>query len=223
VLRPAVSGDALIVDLGAPHRCLSSAVLGGGLGAVRTWLNVQVPKDYARTDPAEHLMEVVRGRALPGPVVGMLTAARIEDRATAEHGAARVVATVGVRDPLAAAGALPQTTPAVGTINVLAVLDAPLADAALVGAVATATEAKAQALAAAGLRASNAPTLATGTATDALCVACPPGTGTGSEVAFAGPATPAGHDLARAVYAAVLAGTASYRAWRAANDGGAAP
>ncbi|MEX0659935.1 MAG: adenosylcobinamide amidohydrolase [Egibacteraceae bacterium] len=46
-------------------RCLSSAVLGGGLGDIRTWLNVQVPPAYARTDPAAHLQQVADRRGDP--------------------------------------------------------------------------------------------------------------------------------------------------------------
>jgi adenosylcobinamide hydrolase len=73
-----------------------------------------------------------------------------------------------------------------------------------VGALQTAVEAKAQALAAAGVAAANAPGYATGTATDAICVACPPG----ERVPFAGPVTRVGADLARAVLEAVRSGAA---------------
>jgi adenosylcobinamide amidohydrolase len=71
----------------------------------------------------------------------------------------------------------------------------------------TAVEAKAQALATARVPAANAAGFATGTATDALCVACPPG----ATVPFAGPATRVGGDLARAVFEAVLAGALADR------------
>jgi adenosylcobinamide amidohydrolase len=83
-----------------------------------------------------------------------------------------------------------------GTINILVVLPERLADAALVNAVATATEAKVQALRDLGLH-------ATGTATDAVCVACPD---EGRAGAFGGPRSVWGARLARAVHAAVLTG-----------------
>jgi adenosylcobinamide amidohydrolase len=217
-LRPVLRGEVLVVDLGAVHRCASSAVLGGGLGEVRTWLNAQVHRDYARTDPAEHLRELSRGLGAAEPVVGMLTAALVRDHAVAEHGGALAVATVGLGDPTAAAGDSAVAAPMVGTINVLVRLDRPLTDAALVGAISTATEAKAQALAEAGVRATNGPGHATGTPTDSLCVACPTGTFGGVPAEpFAGPATVVGGDLARAVRDAVLAGTGSYRSWRRAH------
>lgn len=194
------AGPALVADLGVPLRCLSSAVLGGGLARVRSWLCLQVEADYARTDPEAHLAAAAAG--LPGPVVGMLTAADVARYRDARSGGARALATVGVGHPLAAAGRRPHGLPAAGTINLLVVAGEPLDDAGLVNGLATVVEAKAQALADAGVRARNAAGLATGTATDAVCLASPPGAGG----RFAGPATRVGSDLARAVHAAVRDG-----------------
>lgn len=204
-MTPELRGNGLVVNLGRMHRCLSSAVLGGGLTRARTWLNLQVPPDYARTDPAQHLHEEAAG--LRAPVVGMLTAAPVARFQSAAFGEARSIATVGARHALAAAGTRPRLAPRVGTINVLVVVNAPLSDAALVGAVQTAVEAKAQALADARVEAVNADGFATGTATDSICVACLPG----ARVAFAGPATRVGSDIARAVHDAVLAGALAER------------
>lgn len=85
-----------------------------------------------------------------------------------------------------------------GTINIIVALPVALTDAALVNAVATATEAKVQALLDAGYHCS-------GTPTDAVCVAartpCP-----GQDPhAFAGPRSLWGARLARAVHSAVRA------------------
>lgn len=204
----------LVVDLGTVHRCLSSAVLGGGLGWVRTWLNLQVPPDYGRADPDVHLRASSAG--LVGPVVGMMTAAPVTRFSESAAGEARAVATVGVTHAMAAATTRPRPAPTVvsagrrsceggppvGTINLMVVAGVALSDGGLANALQTAVEAKAQALAAAGIRASNAGGFATGTATDSICIACPPG---GREP-FAGPATRIGGELAMAVYEAVLAG-----------------
>ncbi len=207
---------ALVATLPAPRRCLSSAVLGGGLVTARHWLNLQVPRDYARTDPAAHLAEVARARGLdPAEVVGMLTAADVRAAVDRAHGPARAVATVGIGQPLAAAGRRPRAVAPVGTINVLVHVGVPLDDGALVAAVQTATEAKAQALADAGVGALNHPGPATGTATDAVCIAAPPGGG----VPFAGPATPVGAAIARAVHGAVLSGARVHRRRRVAASG----
>jgi adenosylcobinamide hydrolase len=199
---------ALLARLPVAHRCLSSAVLGGGLTSARHWLNLQVPHDYARTDPEAHLIEVARASALdPTEVIGMLTAADVRAGVRRDRGPASAVATVGIGQPLAAAGRRPRPLPRVGTINVFVVVRQPLSDAALVAAVQTATEAKAQALADAGVRALNHHGPATGTATDAICVATPPG----AEVAFAGPATAIGAAIAHAVHGAVLSGARIHR------------
>ena len=88
----------------------------------------------------------------------------------------------------------------------------PLRDAAYVNAVMTATEAKSQAVLEAGFG-------ATGTASDALCVAAPgaaaPGAaaaGAGEPEDFAGPRSLWGARIARAVHSAVHAGAVRYRA-----------
>jgi adenosylcobinamide amidohydrolase len=201
-VRVTLAGPELAVDLGGERRALSSAVLGGGIACARTWLNVSVAADYARTDPAADLAERAARLALPGPVIGMLTAADVRDFQRGRRGVATAFATVGVGHALAAAGTRPRAVPRVGTINLLVVVDVPLDDAALAGAAQTAVEAKAQALAAAGVPAANAGVPATGTATDAFCVAALPGGG----VPFAGPATRCGSDIAHAVFAAVHAG-----------------
>jgi adenosylcobinamide amidohydrolase len=213
-------GGALLVTLPAPHRCVSSAVLGGGLTTARHWLNLQVPRDYACTDPAEHLAAEARAAGLdPGEVVGMLTAADVGAGVRRARGPACAVATVGIGQPLAAAGRRPRAVRAVGTINLLVRVAAPLDDAALIAAVQTACEAKAQALADAGVRALNHAGAATGTATDALCVAVPPGGG----VPFAGPATAVGAAIAQAVHGAVLAGARAYGHAEATPAGRADP
>ena len=203
-MEPVLAGDLLWVDLGSEHRCLASTVLGGGLGAVRTWVNLQIPPDYARTDPGAHLEELTAG--FPGPVVGMLTAAPVDRFQDVTVGTARAFATVGLGHPIAAAGRRVVAGPREGTINLLVVIDAALTDAGLVGALQTAVEAKVQALADAGIEATNHAGLATGTASDAVAVACVPG----AFVDFAGPATRAGSELARAVHRAVHAGC---KAW----------
>ena len=210
-MRAELREGILVVELDAPYRCLSSAVFGGGLGEMRSWLNAQVPSDYARTDPETHLAELVRELGLPRPTVGMMTAALIEDHVDVARGTARVVATVGLRDPHTAvsSGRDPGGGHLPGTINLLILLQAPLTDAALVGAASTAVEAKVQALATAGVKAGSV--TATGTATDSICVACPTGS-SGSRVHFAGPATRVGSDLARAVHDAVVLGAERYAA-----------
>lgn len=199
-----MSSSALVVEFGAERRTLSSALLGGGLrDGATAWLNLGVEHGYARMDPVAHLEETVAAHGLTrAATIGMMTAADVDLAEDRSHGCARAVATVGIGHALAAAGRRPRRVAAVGTINLLVIVDEPLDDAALVAAVQTATEAKTQALADARIGAINHDGFATGTATDSICVAALPGGG----VPFAGPATPVGASIARAVHGAILAG-----------------
>ena len=184
-----------------PFRCASSAALGGGL-ADRSWVfNAEVTFHYAHGDPAAHLAAIAAELELPaGAGTGLMTAAPVLDVVVATDGGAGCAATVGVSTPTWAAapdGERGRWAP--GTINLVCTIPAPLADAALLNAVMTATEAKAQALAEAGIP-------GTGTASDAVVVCCPPG---GTEP-YGGPRSVWGAPLARAVHQAVAAGTARF-------------
>ena len=193
-----------------PVLAIASSPLGGGIGQ-RGWIiNATVPSAYSRLDPAAHLAELARGLDLHGPGVGLLTAVDVREAVTAADGGVEVTATVGLGHPTWAAapdGHLRHHVPGAGTINIVAWLPAPLTASALVNAVSTATEAKVQALIDCGVG-------ATGTATDAICLACPPpagfdatsGGGFEDGEAYGGPRSIWGARLARAVHATVVAG-----------------
>ncbi|MDT9686326.1 adenosylcobinamide amidohydrolase [Streptomyces sp. TRM76323] len=189
---------ALLWRAGPGWRMISSTVLGGGIGE-RAWvLNAQVSHGYRRTDPDRHLARLARDAGARGPGVGLMTAADVSGHARACDGGVGAVATagLGVRGWAAspAPGAAVPAGP--GTVNIVVALPVALTDAALVNAVATATEAKVQALLDAGYDCS-------GTPTDAVCVAARTAR-PGEEVhAFAGPRSLWGARLARAVHAAV--------------------
>ncbi|MEU1232412.1 adenosylcobinamide amidohydrolase [Streptomyces sp. NPDC005828] len=190
-------------------RMVSSAVLGGGIGERRWVVNAQVPPGYARLDPVAHLRDLASGAGLEGEGVGLMTAASVADRRHAADGGAEALVTagIGVRGWAAAPGAGGIAAPRPGTINIIVSLPVPLTDAALVNAVATATEAKVQALVELGADAS-------GTPTDAVCVAAPTGTAGGPAEPFAGPRSVWGARLARAVHAATRATCAEQLATR---------
>jgi adenosylcobinamide amidohydrolase len=159
-----------------PFLCISSAPFGGGL-ALRSWIvNAEVPKDYGRVDLGDHAGELKAELQLAGDGVMLLTAASVEKHTAADDDGVLVSATVGITIPTWAA--------------------APDGLAGLVGAVATATEAKTQALIEAGVAGS-------GTASDAVCIACP---ADGPVETFGGVRSTWGARLARAVHGAVLAG-----------------
>jgi adenosylcobinamide hydrolase len=180
-------------------RMVASAPHGGGVGLRRWVVNAQVPLSYGRRDPDHHLSRLGVSLGLAGRGVGMLTAADVRAVSTFADAGVEVAATVGLGHPTWAA-APDATSPVslVGTLNLVVVLPERLSDAALVNAVATATEAKAQALWESGVA-------GTGTATDAVCIACPDH---GPPHAFGGPRSTWGARIARAVHGAVLGGMA---------------
>jgi adenosylcobinamide amidohydrolase len=212
----------LVWRLATPALAISSGPLGGGIG-VRHWvLNATVPMTYRRDDPDVHLSELADRLDLRGPGVGLLTGVDVAEVVTASDTGVRVWATVGLGAPIWAAapatpvdvadppteagtgGSTPSPRPdeparPVGTVNIVARLPVRLSEAALVNAVATITEAKAQALRELGLP-------ATGTATDAVTVLCPPD---GPAAPYGGPRSRWGAPLARAACQAVRVGGAT--------------
>lgn len=192
-----------------PRLCISSGPLGGGIGP-RDWVvNATVPLDYDRTDPDGHLTEIGAALGLDGPGCGLLTAVDVTRHHVAADGGVHATATVGLSSPAWAAAPdghfrRERPTEQVGTINVVVAVPTRLSDAALVNAVATATEAKVQALHEAGVH-------ATGTASDAIVVHCPVD---GAAEAYGGPRSTFGARIARAVHAVVLAGS---RSWTSAD------
>ncbi|MCZ7414838.1 adenosylcobinamide amidohydrolase [Streptomyces sp. WMMC897] len=189
---------ALLWRAGPGWRMISSAVLGGGIGE-RAWvLNAQVSHGYRRTDPDQHLADLARDAGAHGPGVGLMTAADVRAHARACDSGVEAVATAGLGVRGWAATPAPGTDRAAapGTINVIVALPVALTDAALVNAVATATEAKVQALLDVGLDCS-------GTPTDAVCIAAYTPRRGEDPHAFAGPRSLWGARLARAVHAAV--------------------
>ncbi len=88
--------NALLWSAGPGWRMISSAVLGGGIGA-RAWvLNAQVSHGYRRTDPARHLSELGRDAGVRGEGVGLMTAADVSRYAQAQDGGVEAVATSGI-------------------------------------------------------------------------------------------------------------------------------
>jgi adenosylcobinamide hydrolase len=181
----------------APMRTVASAPHGGGLGLRRWVVNAQVPASYARRDPDHHLSKLGVSLGLRGKGVGLLTAVDVRAHRTAIDSGVETWATVSLGHAVSAAAPHdPSPVAMVGTINVVAVLPERLSDAALVNVVATAAEAKAQAVRDLGLD-------ATGTATDAIVVLCPE---EGRPHDFGGSRSIWGARLARAVHQVVLDG-----------------
>jgi adenosylcobinamide amidohydrolase len=236
-----VRWPVLLWTPGPGCRMVSTAVVGGGIGPRSWWLNAKVSMEYDHPDPAAHVRQIAAavgawsghgaaaddgtcvgegsdgGNTGVGGGVGMLTAADVTRWTCAEDGGVCAVVTVGLGLPVWAAADDATLRRETGTINVLVRVPVPLADAALVNAVVTATEAKTQALVEAGVPGS-------GTSSDAVCVACPqPDDLAGLDgrppvEAYGGPRSPWGLRVARTVHAAVAAGAADWLAQHPDGD-----
>jgi len=177
-----------------PWLAISSAPLGGGVGERHWVINATVSHQYEREDPDRHLAELATALGLSGPGIGFLTAVDVREVAHRSDDGVDVSVTTGIgAHPTWAAG--PSAVPEpVGTINAVCWLPRRLSPGALVNAVATVAEAKAQALFEAGVP-------GTGTPTDAVALLCP---ADGTLEPFGGPRSPVGGALARAVCGAIL-------------------
>jgi adenosylcobinamide amidohydrolase len=188
----------LVWRLPDANPAISSAALGGGLRTPGWVINATVPMSYDRDDPDVHLGELARGLGLAGEGVGLLTGVDVTEVVDMIEDGVRVWATVGLGNAVKAAAPADEMAEPVGTINVVAYVPARLSEAALVNAVATIAEAKAQALRDLGLE-------ATGTSTDAVCVLTAEGP-SGPDERYGGPRSRWGRPLAWAAYNAILIG-----------------
>ncbi|OLT21306.1 hypothetical protein BJF81_15310 [Ornithinimicrobium sp. CNJ-824] len=199
------ASDVLVWQVPAGWWALSSAAVGGGLLRPRWVLNAGVDEGFVRTDLEAWAGQTAAAHGLLGPGCALLTAADVSQVAHVEHEGVQVWATVGVTKPtwaLAPTGTASRP-PSPGTVNVVVSVPVPLSPSALVQALGTLTEAKAQVLVQAGVP-------GTGTASDAAVVLCPPTCPPGEPVPFAGVRSPWGQRIAAAVHAAVAAGLAAH-------------
>jgi len=194
-----------VVRLPSEMRSLSSAVVGGGLASAASVVIQEVPLDYDHDDPVGELSALMDELDAPRPCVGLMTAAYVRNVITVERAerngvSAVAIVTAGTTNAVTAGERVSASVASgfaphkAGTINIIAIVDAPLSDSGLANAVMTVTEAKTAGMADAGIA-------GTGTTSDAVVVLCPPG----GTAAYAGTASDAGVALARAVRAATSA------------------
>ena len=204
-IETTVDREAVVVTAREPLAVLSSAVVRGGFASARAIVNLHVPKNLRQEDSDALLPAFVDRRRIPGPWVGLLTAAWTERAQVAGEClngvTALAIVTVGLSNRVAA-GTTPIAVWTPSTINAIIVVDAAPDPAALVNTVMTVTEVKTSLLAAADLRCADGH-VASGTSTDAIVVAA---TGRGPRRRFGGPISDLGWIVARAARAALGAG-----------------
>lgn len=203
----------LIARLAAPMRLLSHAPHGAGYRSTDTVLwrevkNADLPAGFAAEDWFAGQMARVPG------AVGMMTSRDIgtwrQARAQVDGVTAQAVVTLGLSNAESVGHRLPWHSADFGTINILVATDAALTETAQLEALTIAVQARTAGVMAAGLELATG--RATGTGTDCMAIACPPGQGR-----YAGLHTAVGEAVGAAVLQAVSAAAADWISWRNAR------
>jgi len=212
MLTPCLDRPWLDVDLGGPCRVLSFAPHRPGFVTAERilWREVRNADLTPDLDVGDWFAAELGARG-GLQAVGLLTSHDIGrfQRTEAEVGGIRAaaVATVGLGNAERVGMRHDRKPPGYGTINVAVQLAGPpgwgLSDVALIEAITIAAEARTAAVIEAGLRLPRG--AATGTGTDCLVIAAPPG-----ETPYCGLHTEQAEALGAAVHAAVTAGAADW-------------
>ena len=203
----------LTADLGAPRRVLSwSLTRPGFVEAQRiVWREVR-NADLTEDLDAVDWFRAELARWGEDAAVAFLTSRDVgryhETRRNVDGAAAHAVATIGLTNA-ERVGARRRAVIAIGTINIAVSVDQGLTDAAIIETLSVATAARTAAVIDHGPRLASGP--ATGTGTDCVAIAAPPGGGL-----YAGLHTAVGEAVGRAVYDAVAAGA---REWMTEQGG----
>lgn len=194
----------LELDLGTPHRVLSWSITNPGFVTTsrivwREVRNADLPRDL---DVSDWFRRELAAKGWSN-ATAMLTSRDLDAYetadATVENVTARCVATTGLSNAERIGHRVDRSGTNWGTINIAVQLSTPLSDAALVETISVAAQARTAAVMDIG---HTLPTgIATGTGTDCIAIATPPG-----DVPYAGLHTAIGEAVGRAVYEAVHAG-----------------
>jgi adenosylcobinamide amidohydrolase len=175
-----IDGRSLIIQLPELHQVLSWASLGGGARRASTIVNHQVIMgDRVATEhPRQYLARLMAPLGVePRLAVAMMTGADIRKigYATARRGDLMVGAwcTAGCSNALRIGDPATVGLASPGTINLALVVCQRLSPAAMVEALAMATEARVAAVHDAGILSTRTNRLATGTGTDCIVIASP--------------------------------------------------
>jgi len=221
--------DYFSLRFSKPVISISSAVLGGGLSEISSFLNMKVDENYLGsrtdfTDPRETLAERAVSLGLAGPSAAMMTAASMESFTWAERKVGNFSVfcflTSGLSNALAAgddALFMPREmfktrgAARYGTINIAAGTNIPLSDAALAEAFMICTEAKSSILFERGDKSILSERTATGTGTDSLLIFSPRLKEPGLLEEYCGKHTRLGQFFAETVREALFESIARYR------------
>jgi alpha-ribazole phosphatase CobZ len=175
--------------------------MNGGLTHARTIINHQVPRNYDCQEPDEYLTLFAKRKLnCKDPIVGLITAANIcsfaSTKLTLKRLSVVAIVTAGFSHAVSAEEEAVGSSSALGTINLILIIDGNPSDGCMVEVVKTATEAKADAMADLDIPSRYSNDVSTETVTDAIAVVS---TGRGARFDYAGTATKLGHLVAGVV------------------------
>jgi iron complex transport system ATP-binding protein len=186
-----------------PLKCMSSGIIGAGIGWYSHFINRRVPFDYDCRNYQKDMTDFLVKKELdPTLSVGMMTALPLTnmtcERFETEGKSVFVVVTAGVGNAMDVSTSYQYDIDLKpGTINTWVFLNGNLSDEAYIEALVTSTEAKVRALHDMDIRDGRNGNLATGTPTDSILIAS---SQKGELDPFAGPITPIGKLIGRGVY-----------------------
>lgn len=200
-----VTNEKVTIQTPQLLKTFSSALMGGGFGWYRNFINYHVDKSFDSDSPRQLMIEKCHGWGFDEhDTLAMMTAAHLPDYAvrfsTEEMVSILIVVTAGIGnavDVVHGGNRLGNKQP--GTVNTWIFIDGNLLEQAFIQGIVTATEAKTKAFSYCGIKDLLTDTIATGTSTDSVLIAS---TQTGKKLEYAGPITFLGSRIGEMVYAA---------------------
>ncbi|HNX17220.1 MAG TPA: adenosylcobinamide amidohydrolase [Methanoregula sp.] len=135
----------------------ASTGISGGIRSVSTLFNHSVPPDWSHAEPAKEIELIASAAGVGRDVFGLLTAVPMKNLCVLQYDFITVFVTAGIRQE-------PESTSGAGTVNIIVYSSEGMEDSALLETIMVATEAKTEAMLAAGR--------VSGTPTDAVIAAC---------------------------------------------------
>lgn len=208
-----ISKERVVFQSKIPLKTLSSAVHNAGMGWYQTFINRHVDKAYHVDNVQEEMENYLLEHHFPlFETVAMMTAAVTENvviqTIQSDFGTVLIAVTVGLGNAVDVAEVYKrQDDPQIGTVNTWVIVNGYLTEEAFIQAMVTATEAKAKAFQAEGVKDPISDTIATGTSTDSILVAA---TQKGEKLSYAGPITSLGKGIAQGVFECTVTAIQTY-------------
>ncbi len=197
--------EKVIVSTCKPLKTFSSALMGGGFGWYRNFVNCHVDKSFTCDSPDQFLVGRCQQWGLAEQdTLAMMTAAYLPDYSElffkGDGVSILIVVTAGLGNAVDVVyGEKHVETNNPGTINTWIFVEGNLSEQAFIQGIVTATEAKTKAISDCGIKDPLTNTGATGTSTDSMMIAS---TQTGKSLEYAGPITLLGSKIGRMSYEA---------------------